>query len=796
MKKRNTLRLRKALALFSVVVITFTHGMPAYAGVAESVATEEISEQIEEVQEPEVQPDATEESVAEPPAPVAPVEPSQPEVVDTTQVSQLLTQVNQIIANESSYTSASFAAAKPQLLAAQASAQALLANPQATTAEVTQVVEQLQASFAGLILKSDKTALNQLIQASGSYQAATYTAATFAVFQTALTQAKTVAENENATEAEVAQALTALQQAIAQLKKAEQAKPTPKPEPEKPQKPVTTQPAKPAETKPKETTPEKQPETTPNQGPVQESSTGETVSLEDRLVTDSLTDSDLNGFELPLLSSYEDERQAAIVSEALKQLSLPYEKNAKGPKAFDNLHVPIYVYQQVFGTDLGKDYQDLATSGKKVELAKAQPGDLLFWNKDNQVIQTAIYLGSGKYLLADETSLEERQQNSEEETEEIPGVRIYSLQGYDLETGEIKEDAAEDTVATTSQRVNPDFAVQASADLKLTDYGQKLIDTYAASTDFRANPTTQHFIDAIAEDARELGLKYDVFASVMIAQAILESGSGGSTLSTAPYYNLFGIKGSNSGSSVTMPTMEDDGSGNLYQINAAFRSYAGYKDSLTDYVRLIRGGISGNLGFYKDVWRSEAKNYLQATEALTGKYATDTSYNNKLNSIIAAYNLTQFDEPKAEAAGVILQSKTEIPAYYREKMTFPDYNGRDYNTSGSYPVGQCTWYVFNRITQLGGRVDDFMGNGGEWGQKGARLGYQTTQTPTVGYAVSFHPGIAGSSSLYGHVAFVEAVGPDGILVSEGNVVGPTTISYRVIPNSIARSANVTYVAPK
>lgn len=219
MKKRNTLRLRKALALFSVVVITFTHGMPAYAGVAESVATEETSEQIEEVQEPEVQPDATEESVAETPAPVAPVEPSQPEVVDTTQVSQLLTQVNQIIANESSYTPASFAAAKPQLLAAQASAQALLANPQATTAEVTQVVEQLQASFAGLILKSDKTALNQLIQASGSYQAATYTAATFAVFQTALTQAKTVAENENATEAEVAQALTALQQAIAQLKK-------------------------------------------------------------------------------------------------------------------------------------------------------------------------------------------------------------------------------------------------------------------------------------------------------------------------------------------------------------------------------------------------------------------------------------------------------------------------------------------------------------------------------------------------------------------------------------------------
>ncbi len=41
-------------------------------------------------------------------------------------------------------------------------------------------------------------------------------------------------------------------------------------------------------------------------------------------------------------------------------------------------------------------------------------------------------------------------------------------------------------------------------------------------------------------------------------------------------------------------------------------------------------------------------------------------------------------------------------------MTFPEYNGRDYNLSGSYPVGQCTWYVFNRVSQLGGQVDDYM----------------------------------------------------------------------------------------
>ena len=36
----------------------------------------------------------------------------------------------------------------------------------------------------------------------------------------------------------------------------------------------------------------------------------------------------------------------------------------------------------------------------------------------------------------------------------------------------------------------------------------------------------KHLLRQLAEDARELGLTYGVYASVMIAQAILESGSG------------------------------------------------------------------------------------------------------------------------------------------------------------------------------------------------------------------------------------------------------------------------------
>ncbi len=45
-------------------------------------------------------------------------------------------------------------------------------------------------------------------------------------------------------------------------------------------------------------------------------------------------------------------------------------------------------------------------------------------------------------------------------------------------------------------------------------------------------------------------LENDLYASVMIAQAILESGGGQSRLSQAPYFNLFGIKGTYQGQGV------------------------------------------------------------------------------------------------------------------------------------------------------------------------------------------------------------------------------------------------------
>lgn len=163
------------------------------------------------------------------------------------------------------------------------------------------------------------------------------------------------------------------------------------------------------------------------------------------------------------------------------------------------------------------------------------------------------------------------------------------------------------------------------------------------------NQTTQEFIDSIGADAQTIAWKEELYASVMIAQAILETGSGNSQLARPPYHNLFGIKGSYQGKQVNFATQEDNGSGQLYTIQSGFRQYPSYRESLEDYAALLKNGISGNTNFYQGVWKEIAKTYQEATKALTGKYATDTQYDKKLNALIETYQLADYDNDPANS---------------------------------------------------------------------------------------------------------------------------------------------------
>lgn len=136
----------------------------------------------------------------------------------------------------------------------------------------------------------------------------------------------------------------------------------------------------------------------------------------------------------------------------------------------------------------------------------------------------------------------------------------------------------------------------------------------------------------------------------------------------------------------------------------------------------------------------------------------------------------------------------EIPSEYVGKVSpMPDTKTYPGN---NYPFGQCTWGAYNRMAQLGTPIEWFSGdggNGGSWGQSAQAAGYNVIKgKPTVGWAVSFPGGVAGSSPGYGHIAVVEYVNPDGsFLVSETNVIngGSGTRSWRVIS---AATGNLAY----
>ena len=284
-----------------------------------------------------------------------------------------------------------------------------------------------------------------------------------------------------------------------------------------------------------------------------------------------------------------------------------------------------------------------------------------------------------------------------------------------------------------------------------------------------------------SESARKVAKDKNLYASVMIAQAILESGSGNSKLSQKPNYNLFGIKGDYKGQSVSFITYEDNGFGNLYTVEAKFRQYPTYKESMEDYAKLLKNGLDSNKDFYHGVWKTEAKSYKEATRFLTGKYATDKDYHKKLNALIKTYDLTYYDKEKATVEPM--------------ESNFPAYNGKNYDTFNSYAWGNCTQYVYNRITQLGKRVDLTMGNGQDWGETGRARGYKVSRTPKAGAAVSFPAGVLGADNTYGHVAFVEKVFKDGsILISEMNVKGLNVVSTRTISADETHLMN--YIVPK
>lgn len=150
----------------------------------------------------------------------------------------------------------------------------------------------------------------------------------------------------------------------------------------------------------------------------------------------------------------------------------------------------------------------------------------------------------------------------------------------------------------------------------------------------------QKFIKELYPSARYDFSKYNIFASIKLAQGALESDWGRSTLATKGN-NLFGIKADSSwtGPKGQYPTTEYV-NGKPVKVMAWFRHYSSWAESLHDHTQFLLKNKR-----YQQAGVFNAKTPEQQAECLRkAGYATDPNYPKLLMSIVNGSNLTVYDK--------------------------------------------------------------------------------------------------------------------------------------------------------
>lgn len=133
-----------------------------------------------------------------------------------------------------------------------------------------------------------------------------------------------------------------------------------------------------------------------------------------------------------------------------------------------------------------------------------------------------------------------------------------------------------------------------------------------------------------AEAERQMK-RYNIPASITLAQGLLETGGGTSTLASA-HNNHFGIKCHSSWQGARAFRTDD-------RPNECFRSYARWQDSYEDHSKFLLANR------YRRLFSLPADDYRGWARGLqTAGYATDKGYANKLIKIIEDYELYTLDK--------------------------------------------------------------------------------------------------------------------------------------------------------
>ena len=144
------------------------------------------------------------------------------------------------------------------------------------------------------------------------------------------------------------------------------------------------------------------------------------------------------------------------------------------------------------------------------------------------------------------------------------------------------------------------------------------------------NSVYQAYIDKYKDLAIEQMLRHNIPASITLAQGLLESGAGRSSLATEGN-NHFGIKCHLEWTGATMHR-DDDAS------NECFRVYRHARESYEDHSKFLQKPRYKSLFSYK---RTDYKSWAYGLKSCG--YATNPVYAQQLIGIIELYNLHQYD---------------------------------------------------------------------------------------------------------------------------------------------------------
>ncbi|MFE2939484.1 C40 family peptidase [Streptomyces sp. NPDC059255] len=94
---------------------------------------------------------------------------------------------------------------------------------------------------------------------------------------------------------------------------------------------------------------------------------------------------------------------AAVLAFAQAQVGDAYILGSTGPNAWDCSSLVQASFRQI-GVDLPRVSQDQSVAGTQVSLDNLQPGDILYWGSAGSAYHTAIYIGGGEFIGAQNPS--------------------------------------------------------------------------------------------------------------------------------------------------------------------------------------------------------------------------------------------------------------------------------------------------------------------------------------------------------------------------------------------------------